>query len=53
MNVAVRDRQLAATIDGDFKQDLENSHRITYEQWASRSIVEKCLILLRLFDRQF
>lgn len=54
VNVAVRDRQLAATIDDDFRQELQESRQITYDIWAGRSIAEKCLeFFFRIFDRQF
>ena len=54
VNVALRDGELAARIDDDFRQDLSKSERITYEQWKHRPLLERCLeYVFRILDRQF
>ena len=54
VNVALRNRDLAARLDADLREDLEQSQRITYEQWAHRPMKERVIEwMFRVFDRQF
>ena len=54
VNVAVRDPHMAERLEEDFQRDLQQSKRITYEDWAKRPLREKVLEpLFCLFDRQF
>lgn len=54
VNVAVRDAKLAGRLEEDFCRDLENSRRITLEDWKKRPLKEKLLEpVFRIFDRQF
>ena len=54
VNVAVRDAKLAGRLEEDFCRDLENSRRITLEDWKNRPLREKLFEhLFRIFDRQF
>ena len=54
VNLAVRDREMAQRLEGDFNRDLEQSRRITLEHWQNRSLREKLLEpCFQIFDRQF
>jgi cardiolipin synthase len=41
INLAARDRTLAARLEEDFARDLAESRLVTYEQWRRRSIFER------------
>jgi cardiolipin synthase len=54
VNVAVRDKGMAARLEEDFHRDLQNCEQITYEHWSNRSLRERLLEpFFQLFDRQF
>jgi cardiolipin synthase len=41
VNLAALDETLAARIDADFHLDTAASHRVTYDEWSSRSPIER------------
>jgi cardiolipin synthase len=41
VNLAARDRTLAARLEEDFARDLSESREVTYEEWRRRSIFER------------
>jgi cardiolipin synthase len=41
VNLAALDEALAARIEEDFQRDLEASHRITYNEWRKRPLLER------------
>ncbi|HEX4056504.1 MAG TPA: phospholipase D-like domain-containing protein [Tepidisphaeraceae bacterium] len=54
VNLAIRDRDMAARLEDDFHRDLQNSARITYDHWMNRSLKERLLEpFFQIFDRQF
>lgn len=54
VNVALRSAELAERLESDFREDLQNSQRITYERWQHRPIREMMIEwAFRVFDRQF
>ncbi len=54
VNVAVRGEGLAGRLEEDFKEDLSQSRRVTYEEWSRRPLREKVMEpFFRVFDRQF
>jgi cardiolipin synthase len=54
VNLALRNPELAASIEADFQSDLQNCERITLEKWHRRPIWEKVFQwLFRMLDRQF
>jgi cardiolipin synthase len=53
VNIALRDRALAARMAEDFRDDLAQSVRIDYEQWARRPVAERLLAFLGIaLERQ-
>ena len=53
VNLAARDRALAARLEQDFANDLRNSRRITYEEWRRRPVWERLQEKAgSLFERQ-
>jgi cardiolipin synthase len=53
VNLAAQSRALAARLAADFQQDLQRSHRVTYDAWRRRSAWEKFMETLgSLIDRQ-
>ncbi len=54
VNLAIRDRDMAARLEEDFQRDLQKSARITYDHWKNRSLKERLLEpFFQIFDRQF
>jgi len=43
VNIAALDVQLAARLLQDFESDLEQSKRLTYEDWQKRSVITRVL----------
>ena len=43
VNVAFRDREVAARLRHDFEADLAQSLEVTYERWRRRPLLEKAL----------
>jgi cardiolipin synthase A/B len=41
VNLAACDRELALRLKQDFSRDLEHSHRISYEEWRRRPLLER------------
>ncbi len=41
VNLAALDETLAARIEEDFQRDVAASHRVTYDEWSSRSPLER------------
>ncbi len=41
VNLAALDDTLAAQIEADFQNDLANSHRVTYDDWRKRPVLER------------
>ena len=53
VNLAVRDIALAQRLGADFTADLEDSQRITFEDWRNRPLTERATELLGwVFERQ-
>lgn len=53
VNLAVRNRKLAARLNEDFERDLAESHQVTYEAWRKRSYRERIVEQVgRLLQRQ-
>jgi cardiolipin synthase len=53
VNLAVRDIALAQRLGADFTADLEDSQRITFEDWRNRPLTERAIELLGwVFERQ-
>ncbi len=53
VNVAARDRRLAARVAEDFARDRAESREMTYEQWKGRPLWERAYEQLgRLLERQ-
>lgn len=43
VNLAVLDPALAAKLNANFKEDLQNSHRETLQEWQGRSLGERVM----------
>jgi cardiolipin synthase len=43
VNVAFRDRDVAARLRQDFEVDLAHSREVTYDAWLRRPVLEKAL----------
>jgi cardiolipin synthase len=43
INVAALDPALAGHIESDFEKDLQQSKRVTLEEWQHRGLWERCL----------
>lgn len=53
VNLAVRDPRVAARLESDMAQDLEDSCRISLEQWRHRPVTQRAPELLGwIFERQ-
>jgi len=52
LNLTVYDRGVAHRLEDIFQEDLKYSQKITYEQWQSRSIVERFIELFEFPIRE-
>ena len=41
VNLVVCDENLALRLQQDFVRDIADSHRVSYQQWKRRSIIER------------
>lgn len=53
VNLAIRDHAVAARFENDMKLDLEQSRRVSLEEWNHRPLTERATELMGLvFERQ-
>jgi cardiolipin synthase A/B len=53
VNVAVCDKEVAARLDGDFRNDIAESTEVSYEEWKNRSLLERAPEMLGwILERQ-
>jgi cardiolipin synthase A/B len=52
LNLTVYDRGVAHRLEEIFQEDLKYSQQITYEQWQSRSILERFMELFEFPIRE-
>jgi cardiolipin synthase len=53
MNVATNDKDVIAHLQEDFARDLAHAKRVTYADWRSRSLFERCYATFgKLLERQ-